>query len=163
MVAKFSEGYRFLSNFYQAPVTIEDIEYPSSEHAFQAAKTLDPKERHQVACMKSSGRAKRAGSKKGVVIQAGEESVLEKGEGERFRVSLREDWDTHKFEEMLAIVRIKFNSHPHLAKWLLATEDAYLQEGTDGWNDQVWGVSQGKGDNWLGLILMQVRKEISEG
>lgn len=40
-VKGFFGDYRFLSNFHMAPVWYESILYPSTEHAYQAAKTLD--------------------------------------------------------------------------------------------------------------------------
>ena len=49
--------------------------------------------------------------------------------------------------------------HADLADKLLATGDAYLEEGNT-WHDEIWGVYQGEGTNWLGLILMQVREEL---
>lgn len=39
----FAGPYRFLSNFYPAPFVWDDILWPTSEHAYQAAKTLDKK------------------------------------------------------------------------------------------------------------------------
>ena len=61
---------------------------------------------------------------------------------------------------MLYGVREKFKD-PLLAELLLSTEDFPLLE-TNDWNDRFWGVSQGKGLNHLGRILMKVRKEIRE-
>ena len=42
---------------------------------------------------------------------------------------------------------------------LAATEDKLLIEGNT-WGDVEWGVSNGKGKNLLGMILMQVREKI---
>jgi len=58
---------------------------------------------------------------------------------------------------MLDLVRKKFEN-PLLRAMLLATEDAVLVEGNT-WNDTFWGVCRGRGENWLGRILMQVREE----
>jgi hypothetical protein len=59
-------------------------------------------------------------------------------------------------------VRDKFNRNPDLRAKLLATADAYLEEGNT-WGDQIWGVYNGQGTNWLGKILMQVRTELRSG
>ncbi len=40
-ITSFRGAYSFLSNFYWASVYYEGIMYPTSEHAFQAAKTLE--------------------------------------------------------------------------------------------------------------------------
>lgn len=65
---------------------------------------------------------------------------------------------------MRSLVTQKFTLHRDLAAALDDTGTAYLQEGTY-WNDRVWGVDLGSsddpwqrlGNNWLGLILMDVR------
>ena len=41
----------------------------------------------------------------------------------------------------------------------MATGNAVLVEKND-WGDTFWGVCSGKGENYLGRLLMQVRKEI---
>lgn len=45
MISEFKGESRFLSNFFAVPIMYEGVEYPSVEHAFQAAKSLDPEER----------------------------------------------------------------------------------------------------------------------
>lgn len=73
----------------------------------------------------------------------------------------RADWEQVKFDVMEQCVRYKFTHHPELAAELLATGNAYLEEGNT-WNDQIWGVYQGKGDNRLGKLLMKVRGELRQ-
>ena len=60
---------------------------------------------------------------------------------------------------MEEIVRAKFTQNIELADKLLATGDAYLEEGNT-WGDRIWGTVNGSGANRLGFILMQVRAEI---
>ena len=55
------ENMLFLSNFYESPMTIQGITYPTNEHFFQAMKTLDPSERKKIASAQTPGRAKRLG------------------------------------------------------------------------------------------------------
>ena len=40
-IPEFSGKYNFLSNFSNSPIKYEGIVYPTVEHAFQAAKTLN--------------------------------------------------------------------------------------------------------------------------
>jgi ribA/ribD-fused uncharacterized protein len=136
-ITEFQGPYRFLSNFWPAEVVHEGITYPSVEHAYQAAKTLNIAERRRIAAMADPAAAKRAGRK----------------------LLLREDWETAKFRVMQACVRDKFTRHAELRRKLLATGDAELIEGNT-WGDRVWGVYQGEGENRLGRILMQVRGEL---
>ena len=44
MIKEFNGKYRFLSNFWECPVFHEGKVWASSEHAFQAMKTLDKDE-----------------------------------------------------------------------------------------------------------------------
>lgn len=44
-ISEFQNKYRFLSNFWPISVQFDGILFPSVEHAYQTAKTLDIKER----------------------------------------------------------------------------------------------------------------------
>ena len=76
-------------------------------------------------------------------------------------VNLRDDWEFVKVNIMLEITRAKFEQNLELAEKLLATGNAMLVEGNH-WNDTFWGVDarNGKGENYLGKILMCVRREL---
>lgn len=140
VIDSFSGQYRFLSNFYSSVIDYEGFEYPTVEHAFQAAKTHDLNERRKIAASATPGDAKRRGRK----------------------VKLRDDWEVVCRDVMLALVREKF-SIPFLTHALLGTGDAQLIEGNT-WGDQRWGCvkrnGQWVGNNWLGQALMQVRDEL---
>ena len=138
MIDSFKGEYFFLSNFYEAPVTYEGLTYPNNEAAFQAMKTLDIEERRRFTEM-DPNTAKQNGR----------------------RVKLRYDWEAVKFDIMLDICRAKFAQNGALAELLLKTGDEELVEGNT-WRDTTWGVCGGKGKNWLGKILMQVRDELKE-
>lgn len=149
-IEKFDGTHRFLSNFYAyAPVRFEGIDFPTSEHAFQAAKSLDESVRLMFAKFHTSpGWAKRAG---------------------REIRPMRSDWEVSKDGIMLEILRAKF-AIPSLRHALLETGAANLVEGNN-WHDVYWGVCDGKcrtphkepeGQNKLGKLLEQVRYEISE-
>jgi len=140
IIDTFRGPYFFLSNFYYVPILLcDDITYPTSEHAFQAQKTLDMNERQRIANLATPREAKRAG-----------------------RVSiLRKGWDDVRIDVMREIVRIKFKEDP-MRERLLDTGDARLVEGNT-WGDKFWGVYDGVGENHLGRILMRVRKELQNG
>src|SRR5690349_22509303 len=126
-ITSFSGDHAFLSNFYPAPTPYEGVVFPSSEHAFQAAKTLDMAERHRLADLSTPAQAKRAGR----------------------RVVLRTDWERVKIAIMTDIVRAKFQHNHELAQKLVATANADLVEGNRH-RDRFWGVCGGEGQNWLG-------------
>lgn len=136
-ITNFFGANRFLSNFYY-PCNIEldgDI-YPSTEHAYQAAKTFDIGERMSILEAKTPGEAKRLGKK----------------------VTLREDWDKVKLSVMEDLLRQKFTKVALRAR-LLLTGEAELIEGNT-WGDTFWGVCGGVGENHLGKILMKIRNEL---
>lgn len=135
-IDRFSGPHRFLSNFYPCHIRYEGIVYPSTEHAFQAAKTMNDLERRVISKMKSSSEAKRAGR----------------------RVSLRSDWDRVRLGIMEELNRQKY-AYSDMKKLLLSTGDEELIEGNT-WNDTFWGVCNGKGKNHLGRILMRIREDL---
>lgn len=136
-ITEFQGNHRFLSNFWPAPIEFEGITYPSVEHAYQAAKSLDPADRKRIAAIADPAEAKRAGR----------------------ALTQRADWETAKFDVMERCVREKFTRHPDLRAKLIATGNAILEEGNS-WGDRVWGVYQGQGENRLGKILMKIRAEL---
>jgi len=137
MIDSFTGEYSFLSNFYLCHVRYLSISYRSAEHAYQAAKTNKISERRKIRQAATPFLAKKLGQ----------------------QITLRKDWDTTRVAVMRAIVWFKFERNPKLRKKLLATEDEGLVEG-NWWNDTFWGICHGKGENHLGRILMQVRKEL---
>jgi len=137
----FRGEYFFLSNFYQTPIEFENKVYPSSENAYQAAKT-DQQNRdefmlHKNGASISPGEAKRLGRK----------------------VKLRENWENLRLQVMEDILRIKFKPNSYLANKLIRTETRQLIEGNT-WRDTYWGSYNGKGQNNLGKILMKIRESL---
>lgn len=136
-INSFRGDYRFLSNFYSVWVPLEGHWYPSTEHAYQAAKTEDPKQRAEICNSATPGEAKRLGKE----------------------LSLRSGWESLKIGYMRYLVWYKFMMYPDLGKLLTDTGNEELIEGNT-WGDTFWGVCNGKGENWLGRILMEVRDQV---
>lgn len=137
-IDNFRGRYFFLSNFYPAVVEYEGLTYKSSEAAFQAAKTLSEKERRKFTLLNPS-ESKREGR----------------------RVKLRADWESVKNQVMYDVVYDKFTRDPDLKHLLIMTQGIELVEGNT-WGEVYWGVCEGRGDNMLGKILMQVRDKLIE-
>ncbi|MFW6122965.1 MAG: NADAR family protein [Thermodesulfobacteriota bacterium] len=141
----FQGDYIFLSNFAPAPVELDGVQYPTVEHAYQAAKTLDSGEREKIRGASAPGLARKLGRK----------------------VTQRPDWPDLKMDLMRDLVRQKFSNHPDLKKRLLATGEAELVEGNT-WHDNFWGdcrcarCASTPGQNWLGRLLMDVRRQLQE-
>lgn len=137
MIKEFQGEYRFLSNFWLTKVEFEDIIYPSVEHAYVAAKTLDFTTRKTIAAIQKAGDVKRFGR----------------------RLKIREDWEQIKLSVMEELVRQKFTTNLSLKEKLIATGEQQLEEGNT-WGDTFWGVCRGVGQNNLGNILMKIREEL---
>jgi len=136
------QGFRdrlwFCSNFYPHPIIIEGFRYPTSEHAYQAMKMRYPIDHDLVAASVTPGYAKKLAR----------------------RLPMRRDWDMCKNAHMLTILREKFRDH-EMARLLLTTGNEELVEHNT-WGDTYWGVCNEVGENHLGKLLMQVRKELVE-
>lgn len=142
LIDSFTGTNRFLSNFFQDPVSGTSV-----EALFQAAKSIKAPERRAIALM-SPRDAKVAGR----------------------AVNLRTDWEAVKVSVMADLVRLKFTSSEEhgffaesYAKSLVQTFPARLIEGNT-WHDNFWGnctcgrpACRPPGANVLGTILMTTR------
>lgn len=140
-IEAFTGEYRFLSNFWPAPVFLETVEFPTVEQAYQAAK-FNP----SIPAIRQKIYAATPAEAKRIARE--------------YAVLTRFDWHKVRYNLMHHLVHQKFTRHKHLADMLRATGAAELVEG-NWWNDTYWGVCQGVGHNYLGKILMNVRMEIS--
>ena len=145
-ITSFKDEYRFLSNFYQSPVTLDGLTYPNAEAAFQAQKCEKEEDKVKYTFVKNPVVAKRMGKKE---------------------PNLPENWREISYGIMMEVVRAKF-SLPQMKENLLATGDAELVEGNNH-HDNLWGdcacprCAAKAGQNRLGKILMQVREELKQG
>jgi hypothetical protein len=135
--------YEWLSNFYLHRIEWRGQLWPTTEHAYQAAKTHDTNYQQKIRLAETPGQAKWLGQAR---------------QFDRFGIALRRDWETVKYDIMIDLLRIKF-SDAELAGKLMSTDEAHLIEGNT-WNDTCWGVCNGVGANNLGRSLMLVRAEV---
>ncbi len=151
MIDNFKGEYRPLSNFWMLRNHImlpeilgpaDGYQYLSVEKAYQAAKSLNMTERYDISHM-------------------GPRKAKEKGRS----VIIRPDWESVKQPLMLDLVRQKFYKNAELRVLLVSTGDQELIEGNY-WHDNFWGSCSCNqcqaitGKNWLGKILMHIRKEV---
>jgi len=150
-IDQFRGRYEFLSNFYPALIHYDGIIYPSSEHAYQAAKCLDD------ATITATPECWETGLELKFAIAAEPSSGKAKHMGKL--LPLRPDWEQVKLDIMLQIVTLKFKDE-HLAAMLKRTAPCTLIEGNN-WGDTYWGVDVAKGGlNMLGKVLMHVRDNL---
>ena len=129
----------WLSNFWPCAVVLDDVWYASVEHAYQAAKTT-PEHRAVFQDLKTTAaQAKEYGKK----------------------VPFRSDWPAQKLSVMYELLKQKFASGTPMATQLLETVGQELVEGNS-WGDVFWGVCHGKGTNWLGVLIMEIRDSLQK-
>jgi len=149
VINHFRGEYGFLSNFSAAKVVYEGEEYPTVEHAFQAAK-VDVDEMREIyypghgTGLQRWREVIRRAPTPGRAKQLGREAPLRTG------------WETNKVHVMRELLWQKFAPGRIHLDLLLNTGDASLIEGNT-WGDTYWGVCDGKGLNMLGQLLMDVR------
>jgi len=145
MINSFTGRYRFLSNFYilQYPIHWRGINYPSSEHFYQAMKTTDFLIRLDISKLLTPGEVKKYG-----------------------RITkLRKDWDSVKDIVMETGLMLKFAINLDIAIQLMETGNMTLIEGNT-WHDNYWGDCQcakcvkWPGLNKLGQMLMSTREKL---
>jgi len=139
MINSFEGEYHFLSNFFDSKIVIDEKEYKTVEHYFQAMKMVDPVYSEMIRIQLKPGIAKAFGRK----------------------FPKKENWNEIRDEVMLKGLRAKFSQNLDLKEKLIKTGDSILIEGNT-WHDVYWGkdINTSKGLNKLGILLMQVREEM---
>jgi ribA/ribD-fused uncharacterized protein len=169
-VLGFFKQYRWLSNFagaessatqWQVVIQFEGMQYPSVEHAYQAAKTLNEAERKTLAQAPLASQTKRLGR----------------------RITMRPNWNEIRVSVMQDLLFQKFSPtlNPTLAQLLWNTGERELVE-LNTWGDDFWGMVEFDptqsghvslprssyhglilvGFNHLGRLLMKVRRHLQE-
>lgn len=137
--------YGAFSNLYKRPVEFEGTIYPTSEHAYQAGKAAKPAVRQWILNAPTPALAAMAAH--GLYVW-----------------DVVPNWAQIKFERMRSVLRAKFDQHDDLRELLLSTGGARLVEAGTVNNavNRLWGEVDGKGENMLGVMLMELRAEYSK-
>ncbi len=139
-ITEFTGRWTRLSNFAPCSVWFDKHIYGSTEHAYQASKTLNKNERRKIRRIASPNEAKKEGQ----------------------LVTLRKDWESVKIGIMEQLLLEKFAQEPDRTI-LLSTGEVELVEG-NWWGDKFWGQCPlGVGENHLGKLLMKTRTALVNG
>jgi ribA/ribD-fused uncharacterized protein len=129
-----------LSNFSPPGLELNGVYWPTVEHFFQAQKFPDPGVQDRI---------RRAATPK---------EARSLGQSRTFPI--RSEWDEIREEVMLRGLRLKFRI-PSARELLLSTGERMLVESSP--FDYFWAAGQdGSGENRLGHLLVQVRRELRE-
>ena len=132
--------YGAFSNLYPRPIEFEGRIFPTSEHAYQAGKAQKPAVREWILSAPTPALAAMAAH--GLYVW-----------------DVVPDWAKIKFDRMRAVLRAKFDQHADLKELLMSTGNARLVEAGTVNNavNRLWGEVDGKGENMLGVMLMELR------
>ena len=131
------EPYGEFSNFFITQITVDGIEYKTSEHYYQSKK-FEGTEWEEYVRKQPTAR-------------------LSADEGRRNDLPLRKDWEQIKEDVMYTVLREKFKQE-RFKNLLLSTGEEELVENSA--SDKYWGQCNGIGKNRLGELLMKLRTEI---
>jgi ribA/ribD-fused uncharacterized protein len=135
--------YGVFSNLSRCEVTFEGRTYPTAEHAYQAGKARKDAVREWILAAPTPSLAAMAAH--GLYVW-----------------DVVPNWAEIKFDRMRGVLRAKFEQHPNLKELLLGTGRARLVEAGTVNNavNRLWGEVNGKGQNMLGVMLMELRDEL---
>jgi ribA/ribD-fused uncharacterized protein len=127
------------------------------EHYYQSQKSNHPEYRAAIRAIKTPGAAKRLAS-----LPTSNGRTSAKSWFIKNAQAPRPDWDDIKLDVMRRADLAKFAQHRNLAELLLSTGDAELVEASP--SEPFWGIGpDGRGLNWAGRILMEVRQRLRAG
>ena len=138
MAIKFyTPKFYVFNNFSAHAIEFQGKLYPTSEHAYQAAKCTDPHGREEIRNARSPIEAKN----------------LANG---RYRPARDPEWDSKKVAILEEILRAKLAQHREAQEALRDSGDEDIVENSP--TDYFWGEgADGSGKNMLGKLWMKIR------
>ena len=97
----FQGRRRHLSPYQEAKVKVGELTFPTAEHAYQAAKSLDLKDWKRIQKSPSPGAARQLGE----------------------QLQVRPDWEEIRVEVLRHVTYAKFDQNPDLRARLLSNQD----------------------------------------
>ncbi|GAB4001692.1 NADAR family protein [Glycomyces albus] len=136
----YTPKYYVFNNFSAHVIEFRGKLYPTSEHAYQAAKCTDPVGQEAIRNARSPSLAKTLAN-------------------ETYRTAKDPDWDRKKVAVLEQILRAKLAQHSEAQEALRETGDEEIVE--DSPTDYFWGEGiDGSGQNMLGKLWMKLRDEL---
>lgn len=131
------------SNLYRREIEFEGETFATSEHAYQAGKARKPEVRAWLMAAPSP-------------------ALLAMAAHGLYYWDVSPGWSRTKFDRMRGVLRAKFTQHVDLRDLLVSTGTARLVETAtvDSEVNRLWGEVNGRGQNMLGELLMELRTEL---
>jgi predicted NAD-dependent protein-ADP-ribosyltransferase YbiA (DUF1768 family)/pSer/pThr/pTyr-binding forkhead associated (FHA) protein len=142
-IDSFTGYFEFLGNNFNTPVYYQGILYSSVTHAFHAARSSDENTRK-------------------AILNAESLAIVSKIAK---RIEDPVGWSGRRVKVMEQLIRDKFRRSKELQEKLKATQNreivmTYEDESA---GNVFWGVFHGKGQNYIGRILMRIRDDLKDG
>ncbi len=135
----YTPKFYVFNNLSANAIEFEGKLYPTSEHAYQAAKCTSPEGKEAIRNARSPLQAKKLAN---VTYEADKDP----------------DWEQKKVAVMEAILRVKLAQHSEAAEALAQSGQEDIVE--DSPTDYFWGEgADGSGQNVLGKLWMKLRTE----
>jgi ribA/ribD-fused uncharacterized protein len=136
--------YGAFSNLFRRPVIFEATTFATAEHAYQAGKARRPEVRAWLMAAPSP-------------------ALLAMAAHGLYQWDITPSWSHIKFDRMRAVLHAKFTQHEDLREILVSTGSTRLVESAtvDNAVNRLWGEVNGVGKNMLGVLLMELRTQLS--
>jgi ribA/ribD-fused uncharacterized protein len=135
----YTPKYYVLNNFSAHAIEFRGRLYPTSEHAYQAAKCTDPAGQEAIRNARSPSQAKTLAN-------------------DTYKAAKDPDWERKKIAILEEILRAKLAQHPEAQEALRESGQEEIVE--DSPTDYFWGGgTDGSGQNMLGKLWMKLRDE----
>lgn len=135
----YTPEFYVFNNFSAHAVEFQGKLYPTSEHAYQAAKCIDPGGREEIRNARSPLQAKSLAN-------------------EKYRAAKDPEWGSKKVAVLEEILRAKLEQHVEAQEALRKSGHEQIVE--DSPTDYYWGEgADGSGLNMLGKLWMKIRDE----
>lgn len=154
--------YGAFSNLYRREVTINGATFATVEHAYQSLKPRDPRVRDWLLAAPAPSLVALAAH----VLPSDEPDptmVMSRTGDSLLGFHTRPGWSRLRYPWMMDCLREKFSQHGDLRELLLETEDRQIIEAgkIDDDAGRRWGIVNGRGQNYLGRMLMRLRAELT--
>jgi ribA/ribD-fused uncharacterized protein len=168
----FEKGPYFeLSNYWMKKdgttlLVIDEIEFKSSEHAFQFYKFYYPEASPETLAyaelIRNAATPNDARLLAGQKVKGGFQSRMNAPiKAYQDRAHINPAWDQIRVDLMRTVLYYKFTQNPHCQDILLGTDNRALYENSP--YDAFWGVGKDQtGSNWLGRLLVELRDRLRE-
>lgn len=155
--------YGAFSNLYRREIEINGVTFLTVEHAYQSLKPRDARVRDWLMAAPAPSLVALAAH----AMPDGEADpaeIMGRTADALLGFHIRPGWSLLRYPWMMACLRAKFEQHADLRDLLLGTDERQIVEAgkIDDDAGRRWGIVKGRGQNYLGRMLMLLRAEFAD-